>query len=87
MKQFGPTRVYYPNHRVHHLDFEKLQLKNKTIWFDILENEFGRSLLIQEKKKDNSKWVTKGSVLIPIESGKEFVRALNKVLNSKRIRN
>ncbi len=86
MKQFGPTRVYYPNHRVHHLDFEKLQLKNKTIWFDVLENEFGRSLLIQEKKKEDGKWATKGSVLIPIESGKEFARALNRVLGSKRMR-
>lgn len=86
MKQFGPTRVYYPNNRVHHIDFEKLQLKNKTIWFDILENEFGRFLLIQEKKKDDGKWVTKGSVLIPIESGEEFVRALNKILNSERIK-
>ena len=87
MKQFGPTRVYYPNHRVHHLDFEKLQLNNKTIWFDLLENEFGRFLLIQEKKKSDGKWVTKGSVLIPIKSGKVFVKALNKVINSKWLKN
>jgi len=40
--------------------------------------------LMQEKKKDNEKWITKGSLLIPIDSGKEFVRALNKILNSKR---
>ncbi len=86
MKQFGPTRVYYPNHRVHHLDFEKLQLKNKTIWFDIVENEFGRFFLIQEKKKDNGEWTTKGSVIIPIDSGKEFIKALNNILNSKRLR-
>lgn len=86
MKQFGPTRVYYPNHRVHHLDFEKLQLKNKTIWFDILENEFGRYLLIQEKRKQGNEWITKGSVLIPLDSGKQFVNALKKILNSDRIK-
>ena len=28
VKQFGPTRVYYPNHRVHHFDFEKYYLKH-----------------------------------------------------------
>ena len=42
MKQFGITKVNYPNYRTHHLDFEKLDYDNKTIWFDILENEFGR---------------------------------------------
>ena len=46
-----------------------------------LENEFGRFLLIQKKRKDNGKWITKGR--IPIESGKEFVRALNNVLIAK----
>src|SRR3989344_714634 len=24
MKQFGVTKVYYPNHRIHHFDFEKI---------------------------------------------------------------
>ena len=42
MKQFGVTKVYYPNHRIHHFDFEKLNYNNRTIWFDVLENEFGR---------------------------------------------
>ncbi len=51
MKKFGVTKVYYPNHRIQHFDFEKLDYNNRTIWFDILENEFGRYLLIQKKKK------------------------------------
>ena len=42
MKQFGVTKVYYPNHRIQHFDFERLDYNNKTIWFDILENEFGK---------------------------------------------
>ena len=53
MKQFGPTRVYYPNKRLHYLDFKKINLNNKTFWFDLMENEYGKYLLIQEKRKDN----------------------------------
>src|SRR3989338_10627383 len=32
LKQFGITKVYYPNHRIHHFDFEKLSYNNKMIW-------------------------------------------------------
>jgi len=86
MKKFGVTKVYYPNHRIHHFDFEKLNYNNKTIWFDILENEFGKYLLIQKKKKEDNEWVNEHSITIPLEQTKNFLNVLNKILNSKRIK-
>ena len=86
MKQFGVTKVYYPNHRVHHFDFEKLSYNNKTIWFDILENEFGRYLLIQKKKKVDNEWVQEHSITIPLKEAKKFAKVLNKILYSQRIK-
>ena len=86
MKQFGVTKVYYPNHRIHHFDFEKISYNNKTIWFDILENEYGRYLLIQKKKKENGEWQHEHSITIPLGQTKEFLKAINKVLNSARMK-
>lgn len=86
MKQFGVTKVYYPNHRVHHFDFGKINYNNKTIWFDILENEYGKYLLIQKKKKENGDWQHEHSITIPLEQANEFLKALNKVLNSARMK-
>ena len=86
-KHFGPTKVYYPNRKVHHIDFDILRLKNRTIWADVMDNEFGVFLLIQEKKLINKSWVSKGSILIPIENSREFVGKVSKLINSERIRN
>lgn len=84
LKQFGPTRVYYPNKRIHYIDFEKLKLNNKTYWFDIMENEYGKYLLIQEKRK-NGEWLTKGSILIPLDKINMFIKGLNKIVKSKKL--
>jgi|SRR3989344_2516331 len=85
MKQFGPTRVYYPNHRVHYVDFEKMSFGNRTYWFDIMENEFGNFLIIQEKRKSDSKFVTKGSILIPLDRINNFISNLSKISKSSKI--
>ena len=85
MKQFGPTRVYYPNHRVHYVDFEKMSFGNRTYWFDIMENEYGNFLLIQEKRKNNG-WITQGSVLIPLNKVNLFINSLSKILKSKKLK-
>lgn len=85
MKQFGVTKVYYPNNRIHHFDFEHLNYNNKTIWFDILENEYGKYLLIQKKKKVGNEWVHEHSITIPFEQCNQFLRALNKILNTPRM--
>src|SRR3989344_2109419 len=62
MKQFGVTKVYYPNHRIHHFDFEKLSYNNRIIWFNVLEGENGLYLLIQKKKKVNNEWQHEHSI-------------------------
>lgn len=86
MKQFGVTKVYYPNNKVQHLDFEKLEYNNRTIWFDVLENEFGTYLLIQKKKKVDNEWIHEHSITIPLEQGAEFLKVLGRILNSSRIK-
>ena len=86
MKQFGVTKVYYPNHRIHHFDFEKLTYNNRTIWFDILENEYGRYLLIQKKKKADDQWVNEHSITIPLDKCDDFLKVLKKILSSDRIK-
>ena len=86
MKQFGVTKAYYPNHRIHHADFEKLKYNNKTIWFDILENEYGTYLLIQKKKKLEKAWVHEHSITIPLKQTERFLKTLNKILHSQRMK-
>ena len=85
MKQFGVTKVYYPNRKIQHLDSEKLTYGNRTIWFDILENEYGRYLLIQKKKKTGNKWAHEHSLTIPLERSNQFMRSLQKVLRSPEV--
>ena len=85
-KQFGVTKVYYPNHRINHLDFERMDYNNKTIWFDVLENEFGKYLPIQKKKKAENEWVHEHSITIPLEQSERFLTVLGKVLHSARMR-
>ena len=84
MKQFGVTKVYYPNHRIQHFDFEKLIYDNKIIWFDVLEGEQGLYLLIQKKKKTNGEWKHEHSITIPLDQGERFLKVLDKILHSKR---
>jgi len=86
MKQFGSTRVYYPNKRIHYLDFKKINFGNKVFWFDLMENEYGKYLLIQEKREENKEFTTKGSILVPLNKAKLFVNSLNKLLNENKIK-
>ncbi|MBR9683317.1 hypothetical protein GOV03_02140 [Candidatus Woesearchaeota archaeon] len=85
LKQFGITKVYYPNHRVQHFDFEKLTYSNRIIWFDVLENEFGKYLLIQKKKKIDKKWAHEHSITVPLEQSRNFLKVLKKILHSPRM--
>lgn len=86
MKEFGITKVYYPNHRIHHFDFEQLKYNNRIIWFDILENEFGRYLLIQKKRKIKNEWLHEHSITIPLERSDQFLKVLSKILHSDRMK-
>jgi len=90
MKQLGSTRVYYPNHRFHHLDFQYFDFGKKRFYLDLIENNYGKSLLIQQKMKDgeekNAKWIIKGSVFIPLDATQEFLKSLKGILNSKKLK-
>jgi hypothetical protein len=82
MKQFGITKVYYPHRKIQHFDFEKFSYGNQTIWFDVLEGEFGKYLLIQKKKKLDNKWVHEHSITVPLGQCENFSKSLNKILQS-----
>ena len=86
MKQVGSARIYYPNHRYHHLDYQYFDIGKKRFYLDLIENDFGKSILIQQKINDNGKWITKGSVFIPLEASTDFVKNLNGILKSKRLK-
>ena len=85
IKQFGPTRAYYPNNRIHYIDFKRINLNNKIFWLDLMENEYGRYLLIQEKRKEKEDYVTKGSILIPLDKARFFTKELNNLLKNNRL--
>ncbi len=84
MKQFGITKVYYPNHRIQHFDFEKFNYDNKTVWFDVLEGESGLYMLIQKKRKVDGGWQHEHSITIPLNQGENFQKVLKKILDSPR---
>ena len=84
MKRFGVTKVYYPHRKIQHFDFEKFNYDNKTIWFDVLEGEFGKYLLIQKKKKVDNKWVHEHSITIPLDQAEKFSKVLSKLLGSSK---
>lgn len=86
MKQFGSARVYYPNHRFHHIDFKYFDFGKRRFYFDLIDNNYGKSLLIQQKIKENSKWITKGSVFIPIDAAEDFLKNLGAILKSRRLK-
>ena len=90
MKQVGSARIYYPNHRYHHLDFQYFDVGKKRFYLDLIENNYGKSILIQQKMKDSdskdAKWITKGSVFIPLDATHEFLKNLKGILNSKRLK-
>jgi predicted transcriptional regulator len=76
-KHFGNVQVFYSNHRkLKDKDVIKLNWGNRTIFINLLENEYGEFAKISETRKVGEKWETKGSVLIPKEKLDEFVLAL-----------
>ena len=85
MKQVGSARIYYPNHRFHHLDFQYFDIGKKRFYIDLIENDYGKSILVQQKIKEDDKWITKGSVFIPLEASSDFIRNLNSILKSKKL--
>jgi len=83
MNQFGPTRVYYPNKKIKNFKTEKVELAGRIYYFDLLENQYGKFYLIQEKKKDEKGFKTRGAILIPEKGIKDFISGLTKLLEKK----
>ena len=86
MKQIGSARMYYPNHRYHHLDFNYFDVGKKRFYIDLIENDYGKSILIQQKIKEGDKWVMKGSIFIPFDASPQFLKNLKGILNSKKLK-
>ncbi|MBM3233597.1 hypothetical protein FJZ19_00715 [Candidatus Pacearchaeota archaeon] len=86
MKQVGSARIYYPNHRYHHLDFNYFDVGKKRFYIDLVENNYGKSLLLQQKIKEGDKWIMKGSIFIPLDASQQFLKNLNSILKSRRLK-
>lgn len=77
MEQHGPTRTYYP--RIYKtLKSEKLKFENKIIWFDLIETNNDKFLLIKKKKQVNNQWYFESSITIPIEKVHDFYKIVGK---------
>jgi len=86
MKQLGSTRVYYPNHRYHHIDFNYFDVGKKRFYIDLIENDYGKSILLQQKIKEKEKWITKGSIFIPLNASQQFLKSFSNIINSKKLK-
>ena len=73
VEEHGPVRVYYP-HIYKTLKSEKLRFDNKIIWFDLIETEKEKFLLIKKKKQVKDQWQFESSIAIPIERVDDFYK-------------
>ena len=80
MKQHGPTRVYYP-YIYKTLKSEKLRFNNRIIWFNLIQTEKDKFLLIKKSKLKDSKWVFESSIAIPIKKVGDFYKIIGKFRN------
>ncbi|MBW2975694.1 winged helix-turn-helix domain-containing protein [Candidatus Woesearchaeota archaeon] len=71
VKEHGPVRVYYP-YIYQTLKSDKLRFRDKIIWFDLIETEKERFLLIKKKKQVKGQWQFESSISIPIEEIGDF---------------
>lgn len=77
VKEHGPVRVYYP-HLYKTLKSEKLRYEDKIIWFDLVETEKEKFLLIKKKKQVKDQWQFESSITIPIEKVDDFYKIVGK---------
>ena len=77
MEQHGPTRTYYP--RIYKtLKSEKLRFDNKIIWFNLIETEKKKFLLIKKSKLKDNRWEFESSITIPIEKLSDFYKIVGR---------
>ena len=84
-KQYGPTKVYFPNEKAHNIDYEVIKMANRVIFADLIKNEFGLFILIKEKRRIYNEWKQMGSILIPIEKAKDFSNKIASLVKSEKI--
>ena len=77
VKEHGPVRVYYP-HLYKTLKSEKLRYEDKIIWFDLVETEKEKFLLIKKKKQVKDQWQFESSITIPIGKVDDFYKIVGK---------
>jgi len=77
VKEHGPVRVYYP-HIYKTLKSEKLRFENKIIWFNLIETEKNKFLLIKKSKLEANRWQFESSIAIPIKKLDEFYKIVGK---------
>ena len=68
---FWKSKVKIP-HVYKTLKSEKLRYDDKIIWFDLVETEKNKFLLIKKKKKVKEQWQFESSITLPIEKVDEF---------------
>ena len=79
--RFGNVDVCCSNHRKFpNRDTHKIDLGNRTIFINLLENEYGELIKISETRKKGDKWESKGSVIFNPSDLPKIIEALNKVL-------
>ncbi|MDO8740422.1 MAG: hypothetical protein Q7J54_02475 [Candidatus Woesearchaeota archaeon] len=79
VREHGPVRVYYP-HIYKTLKSDKLRFDDKIIWFNIIQTEKDKFLLIKKSKLKDGKWQFESSFSIPLEKSKDFVRVLGEIV-------
>ena len=79
MNQHGPTRVYYP-YVYKTLRSDKLRFDDKIIWFNIIQTEKGKFLLIKKSRLKDGKWQFESSISIPLEKSGDFIGILGKIV-------
>lgn len=79
-KKFGNVQVFYRNHRkFKDKDTIPIHLGNRTIFTNLLENEYGEFIKIAETRKIGDNWVQKGSIMIPFDKTSELIKALEAI--------
>lgn len=78
--KFGNAEVYITNHKqFRDMDRIPINLGNRTIFLNRLNNDFGQFILISETRKKGDGWEKKGSVLIPTDKVKAIIKALKDI--------
>jgi len=77
VKEHGPVRVYYP-HIYKTLKSEKLRFNDRIIWFNLIQTDKNKFLLIKKSRFKKDKWHFESSISIPIAKVSDFYKIVGK---------